>query len=504
MRDFQGMEHMFDEAYSRRLDHRFHSMGCFLDDEWIAMTHAIQAQYEVMDAKQPWWTMTDRVWVVCLYKAGVLEREKAAKVLRALAAVEMDSGGDSGEERLAPLLEEGMDLASVVNYGRTLQEPMSRLKMRDKMLEVMDDVLHLLETFQTTARDHLETVMTGYTHLNHGQPMTFAHYLNGMHDGIYRGLQQLEMAYGFTNRNTGGCGSCSGITWPVDRALQAKLLGMDGVVEPAYEGEAAQDHTMAILFGLTNICTLLSQNAMFMNIWAMDEIDMVRTPPSWCGCSSFMPQKCDSGSNYERTRMLAADVMGETVKCLFQLRGEPYADMQGMFQLPDRAMHGILAARHCMQFFDKMLGHAIINKDRMLAIARAGYICATEVATHLVQELGYGGRLAHSIVATMIRQARVKGLKSFECTGTMLDEAAEYLGVRKPELDDATLRRLLDPVEFVNSHTNTGGTAPAENKRLLDERAKWLDEARQRHAARRNRVAEAAAELDREIRAICG
>jgi argininosuccinate lyase len=448
--------------------------------------------------------MTDRVWVVCLHKAGVLDREKAAKVLRALDKVEMESGGCSGEDRLAPLLEEGMDLASVVNYGRTLQEPMSRLKMRDKMLEVIDDVIHLLETFQKKAYEHLDTVMVGYTHLNHGQPMTFAHYLNGMHDGIYRGLQQLEMAYGFTNKNTGGCGSCSGITWPVDRALQAKLLGMDGVVEPAYEGEAAQDHTMAILFGLTNIVTLLSQNAMFMNIWAMDELDMVRTPPTWCGCSSFMPQKCDSGSNYERTRMLASDVMGETVKCLFQLRGEPYADMQGMFQLPDRAMHGILAARHCMGFFDNMLASAILNKDRMLAIARAGYSASTEVATHLIQELGYGGRLAHSIVATMVRQARMKGLKAYECTGALLDEAAEYLDVRKPGLDDATLRRLLDPVEFVNSHTNTGGTAPAENRRLLDERRKWVEDARERHAARRTQVADAASKLQREIESICG
>ncbi|MBN1557052.1 MAG: hypothetical protein JW951_02765 [Lentisphaerae bacterium] len=504
MRDFKGMEHLFDEAYSRRTDHRFHAMGCFLDKDWLALTEGMNAQYKVIGSQQPWWTMTDRVWIVCLYKAGILEKAKAAKILKALDQVAMDSGGASGEERIAPLLEEGMDLASAVNYGRTLQEPMSRLKMRDKLLDVIDDVLHLIETFQRVAGENLDTVMVGYTHLNHGQPMTFAHYLNGMHDGIYRGLLQLEQAYAFTNRNTGGCGSCSGITWEVDRALQAELLGLDGVVEPAYEGEAAQDHTMAILFALTNICTLLSQNAMFMNIWAMDEIDMVRTPPSWCGCSSFMPQKCDSGSNYERTRVYASDVMGETVKCLFQLRGEPYADMQGMFQLPDRAMHGILAARHCMQFFDHMLRNALIRKDRMLQIARAGYSCATEVATHLIREKGYGGRLAHSIVATMVRQARVKGLKAYECTGRMLDEAAGYLSVPAPGLDDQTLRRLLDPEEFVQTHTHTGGTAPSENKRLLDARRQTLAEARERHAARRKQVDDAAARLKREIAAICG
>ena len=37
-----------------------------------------------------------------------------------------------------------MDVASTVNYGRTLQEPMFRLRLRDHMLEVFDDMLDML------------------------------------------------------------------------------------------------------------------------------------------------------------------------------------------------------------------------------------------------------------------------------------------------------------------------------------------------------------------------
>lgn len=128
MRDFKGMEHLFDEDYCRRIDHRFHAQGTPLDPEWIEMTRRMGEQFRALPSKQPWWTMTDRVWIVCLHKAGVLEKDQAAKVLKALDRVEMDSSGSSGEERIAPLLEEGMDLASTVNYGRTLQEPMSRLE----------------------------------------------------------------------------------------------------------------------------------------------------------------------------------------------------------------------------------------------------------------------------------------------------------------------------------------------------------------------------------------
>lgn len=503
MKDFIGMEHMFDEDVCRRTDHRFHSKGNLLDHEWVSLIQNNKAEVKALGEKQPWWTMTDQTWVICLYRAKILSREEAAKLLRALEKVKMESGGHSGEERLAPLLEEGMDLASAVNYGRTLQEPMSRLKMRDKLLEVFEDVLGLIDTVQRLARDNLDTIMIGHTHLNHGQPITFAHFLMGLHDGFERGLRQLEMAYSFVNRNTGGCGSCSGITWEVDRALQAELLGMDGVVEPTYECEAAQDHSLSAVFALTNICTQISQAAMFMSIWSMDEFDMLRTHLGWCGVSSFMPQKCDSGSNFERTRIYASDVMGDATKCLFQLRGEPYGDMLPMYHLPEYAMTGILNARLCIQFFSGMLDKTIPQKERMLEIARAGYSCATEVAVYLIREKGYGGRMAHTIVATMIRQARVKGLKSYECTGQMLDDAAEFVKVKKPGLDDKTLQKLFDPVEFIYSHTNSGGTAPSENARLLDIRAKTLADARQRQVDRIAQVENAASRRESEINEIC-
>ena len=503
MKDFIGMEHMFDEEVCRRTDHRFHAKGNLLDHEWINRIKTNKAEMKALGERQPWWGITDQTWVICLYHAKILSKDDAAKLLRALEETKADSGGVSGEERLAPILEEGMDLASAVNYGRTLQEPMSRLKMRDKLIDVFEDIFELIETVQRVASENLDTIMVGYTHMNHGQPITLAHFLMGIHDGFERGLQQLEMAYSFVNRNTGGCGSCSGITWEVDRALQAELLGMDGVVEPTYECEAAQDHSMSAVFALTNICTLISQAAMYAGIWSMDEVDMMRTHPGWCGVSSFMPQKCDSGSNYERTRIYASDVMGDAVKCLFQLRGEPYGDMLPMYHLPEYALEGIVHARLCMQFFSDMLSRAIPQKERMLEIVREGYSCATEVATHLIREKGYGGRMAHTIVATMIRQARVKGLKSYECTGQMLGDAAEYVNVRKPGLDDETLRKLFDPVEFIYSHTHTGGTAPSENARLLEIRKKRLAEARERQAKRKAQIADAEAKREAEISKIC-
>jgi argininosuccinate lyase len=502
VRDFIGLEHTIDDDYAKRLDHRFHALGCEMSPDFFApRRRENEEQARLMD-RQPWATQTDVAWTICLYRAGAVPLDKAAVVLAALDQVWDDPAGVSGEERVVKVLDGDMDTASIVNYGRTLQEPMYRLKLRDKLLDVIDDVLGLLELTHRIACDNLDTRMIGHTHMNHAQPITYAHYLVSTFDGLYRSLEQLELAYRFTNLNSGGCGSCSGTTWPVDRELMAELLGLDGVLEPTYDSESSQDHSLAIMFGLSNLAVHVSRYSRNQYIWAFDEFDLFRTHPSLCGVSSFMPQKCDSGSQYEWAMMKAADVMSEAVRGMLHLKAEPHGDVQAAFQLPFIAAECMIRARCCIGIYHSMLAHSIPQKERMRKVLRAGFSCATEVASYLVRERGYGGRLAHSIVATMVRKARERGWKSEQCTGELLDEAAGYLGVEKPGLDTATVQQLLDPDAFIRSHHHLGGAAPEANRRLLDKRKTTLAEAAHRQRERRRQVDEAFERLNAESKRI--
>lgn len=497
MRDFIGMEHVFEEDYARRTDHRRHSAGCEISPDMYGPSVRVSSERQRLERQSPWATQVDIAWVICLYRAGAIEKERAVKLLSGLNQIWDDDTGLSGEERLVKFFGGDMDLASTVNYGRTLQEPMSRMKLREKMLDIFDDTLKLLDVIHRLCVDNTETIMVGYTHMFHGQPITYAHYMISAFDGIYRSLEQLELAYQFTNLNSGGCGACSGTTWPVDRELMAQLLGFDGVVESTYDCEASQDHSMAIMFALSNMAVHISRYSMSHYIWSFDEFDIIRVHPSMCGISSFMPHKCDSGVNFEYARIRAANVMGETVKSMFQLKSEPHADVLQTLHLPEYAIETMLQAQACIGIFTNTLNHVTLQKERMLDILKAGYCCSTELATYLVRELGYGGRLAHSIVATMIRHARVKGLKSCQCTGEMLDEAAEYLSVRKPGIDTVTIQHLFDPEEFIKRHNHLGGTAPEENRRLLVKRKDTLKQAQERQKVRSGKVMAAIDELTR-------
>ena len=471
-----------------------------------APSRDVQADVKRYSDRFTYCTRTDKAWVVCLHTAGVIDTATAAKLLGALEELETSdpSGRRGGGERdVIPALDGDEDVGSLINLGRTMQEPMSRMQMRDQMLDFFEYLFALIESVATVAKQNVDTIMPGHTHLSQANPITLALYLLSVEDSLFRGLAQLELAYSLVNLNSGGCGSTSGTVWPVDRWELTRLLGFDGLVEPTYDCEASQDHTLALMFALTNILTSISKPTTDIQIWGLEEMDMIRIDPAWGGLSSMMPQKCHPGGDNENIRGRVCEVIGLTVAAITTCEGEPHQDLVTMMNLPHRAIRALADGKWCVRMLKGLLENIYPQKERMLEYVRQGYSCMTEVVVHMVRELGYGGRRAHRICATLVRLARERGIPAPQLTGAMLDEAAHAVEEQPPQIDTETLQGLLDPEEFVRTHSNTGGPAPVEARRMLDGRRKQLADARQRQAERLAKVEQGRDLLASEIAGIC-
>jgi len=497
---------MAETDYRKRTDHIRHCPGAPVAAEWNQTQRDLREALRESANALAWRTAMNAAWTVCLYRAGVMDRDTARKLLVAIYQVLEDGKPGGGvESSIVRKLNGDEDLGSIMNYGRTLQEPMSRLQMRAQMLDVFETIHELMDTILDVAEKSVDAIMVGHTHFAHGQPITYAHYLLSVFDGMQRGEEQFQLAYKHVNRNSGGCGSTSGTTWPADRRLLTELLGFDELVEPTYDCEASQDHSMSTLFALSNIALLITKVTTDLEIWTMEEIDLFHVEPGYLGQSSFMPHKAHPGSRLERTRVPADEVMGETVKAMFQTKGESHQDVIPMLQIsngpvPTAMAHGQVAMRNLRGF----LAHCHPKREKMLRYASEGFSCSTEVVVHLVKELGYGGRCAHRIVATFVRTCRERGIKANESTQELLDEAAEFLGERPPKMDTRTLRQLLDPVDFIKSHNNVGGVAPEEAMRMLADRRKLMKELKVKQEDRRLRIKQGEELLNVEVNRILG
>lgn len=447
---------------------------------------------------QPFYTaQTDRAWVVMLCKTGLVPRETAAKVLNALR--ESKAGG---EPALKKRLKGDENLASVINYGRTLQEPMSRMLLRERQLAVFDNLLKAMGATLDSAEAHAGTIMPGCTHMAHAQPTTYGAYLLALHGGLARGLVQLELAYQQTNENTAGCGAVSGTGWPIDRTMITELLGFDALIEPTYECEGAQDYGLTTLFALSNIMTVLSRSAMDHGIWGAEDCGLIRLPGRLLGLSSLMPQKAHPGSTFERIRINADHVIGRMVTGVISCKGEPLTDVLPIYEAWKEAGEALNETEASLDRWSDIIVSVQPVKDKMLENVRNGYSCVPDLAIKLIREKGYGGRRAHRICAVFVYLARKQGLKPCQTTGALLDEAAKVANETPPGLSTAEIEEMLDPVKFIERHDNVGDPNPKETLRLIAVRRAALADAAKRQADRRARLTKAEQMLESEIQAI--
>ena len=446
----------------------------------------------------------DQAWTVMLYRQGIIPHEDAEKVLVALEKTKQ--GGEGALKRI--LKDE--DLASIPQIGRTLQEPMARMQLRDKQLDTIEAIHDFLDIVLSSAERHSETIMPGMTHMAHSQPITYGAYLVALHDGVYRGLEHLELAYKHTNENSGGCGATSGTGWPIDRHLITELLGFDKLVEPTYDGEAGQDYAMNTLFALSNIMLTISRTAMDHGIWGMEGYLTHRLPAAHLGVSSLMPQKAHSGSAYERVRMSTNEVIGATTTGMLGLHGEPFGDVltsyQAAYRAPNSGAIGALCeTEKTMIVYGDMLATVNVDKEKLLELARNGWSCTPDLQIKLVRDKGYGRRQAHRVCAVMVYIARDhRKITPPEITGAMLDEAAVVAGEPQPGLTTEELQEVFDPTKFLERHNNVGDPNPKETLRLIDIRRKQLAESRSRQEERRGRVEAGYDKLREAIKEIIG
>ncbi|MBU0606715.1 MAG: hypothetical protein KKI08_02460 [Armatimonadetes bacterium] len=494
---------MSQDEYCRLKTHRQHTPGSPQAPEWQYWYRYPAGEIKRVSNRLKYCGWMDKAWTVMLYKQGLIKHEAASKLLTVLTDADTEEGW-GGEDWLKQKLDGDEYTASAVNLGRTLQEPMARLQMRDALLAVFDVLHFALERTLDKAEENADAIMAGQSHFSHAQPTTYGAYLLAVHDGLVRGMAQLELAYRFTNMNSGGCGACSGTGWPVDRQMVTELLGFDELIELTYDCEASQDEVPQILFALSSIALTLSRAALDHGRWSLEEINAIELAPEWLGVSSFMPQKAHSGGMFENVRRPCNEIIGHMMQAVITFKGEAIEDNLPVYQSPPLVMHGCGQAMQGLGHWAELLPATVVNRERMWEIVRKGYSGAPDLAIKLIRDLDYGSRQAHRVCCNFVRIARERKIKPYDMTGALLDEAARISDEPEPHLPTETVQDAMGLESFLEKHSNLGDPVPSETLRMIGLRRQDLAAARSRQAERKARIEQANTRLAAAIEAIVG
>ena len=275
-----------------------------------------------------------------------------------------------------------------------------RMYVRREIGTVIAQLLALESVLCKQARQHQETVMPGYTHLQRAQPVSFAHYLMAYAQMFTRDVTRLEDCRERLNQCPLGCGALAGTTYPIDRWETAEALGFDAPTENSMDGVSDRDYALELLSDLSIIMTHLSRFAEEVILWCSWEFKFIELDDAYATGSSIMPQK-KNPDVAELVRGKAGRVYGSLFSLLTVLKGLPLAYNKDMQEDKEPVFDALDTVQICLPVFAAMLDTMKVLPENMRRAAGRGFINATDCADYLTKK-GMPFRDAYAVTGKLV------------------------------------------------------------------------------------------------------
>lgn len=422
----------------------------------------------------------DYIWVdlahcVMLAECGIIERSQASRISSGLLDIFnsgfRDTVADASAGSLLLQVEAelgrqiGADTAGMLHTARSRldQGPtVRRMFKRRRVLDTIENITLCSESLGALADAHRETLMPGFTCLQHAHPTTFAHYLSAVQDRLLEQVEKLGQSYARIDRSPLGGVGLSGTTWPIDRARIAQLLGFSGCVRHARVVRDAY-YTVEIVAVLSLIMSILSDLATDLAVWSSAEFGLIELHAGFCSTSSIFPNK-KNPTSLDAIRAEAGQATQWFSGLLAKFRGHGTSDvvlqeaevLDGAFDLVEATL----------KITAEIIASLKVNDKAMHLAADTGWATASCLADQLFRTQSLPYRKGYSLVASLVRHAAEHGIAKRDLKASQVNAIAVELdlGVTITQTD---LDAALDAGAFVRSASSPGGCSPDEVSRLL-------------------------------------
>ena len=258
----------------------------------------------------------------------------------------------------------------------------------------------LISLLLETAREHLNTAMPGYTHLQHAQPVTLAHHLMAYVEMFLRDARRFNFTCEMADEMPLGSGALAATTYPLNRERVAELLGFSAITENSLDGVSSRDYFLDYIYAASCCMMHLSRFCEELVLWNSSEFRFVEMDDAFATGSSIMPQK-KNPDIAELMRGKTGRVYGDLVALLTVMKGLPLAYNKDMQEDKERFWDAADTLNRSLEVFSAMFASMTFRTDVMRRSALDGFANATDCADYLVRR-GVAFRDAHRIVGELV------------------------------------------------------------------------------------------------------
>ncbi|MBO0440281.1 argininosuccinate lyase [Candidatus Enterococcus ikei] len=359
--------------------------------------------------------------VKMLAKTGILTEEEAEQITVGLNAIqkkltagELEFSIENEDIHLnieKHLHKEIGSVAGKLHTGRSRNDQVAT-DMHLYLKEIVHDVIEKIHIFRQVlvnkAEANIETIMPGYTHLQHAQPISFAHHMMAYYGMLTRDQERFSESLKRIDISPLGSAALAGTTFPIDRAYSAELLGFSTVYENSLDGVSDRDFILEFLSNSSILMMHLSRFCEEIILWCSHEFQFIELTDTFSTGSSIMPQK-KNPDMAELIRGKSGRVYGNLFSLLTVLKGLPLAynkdlqeDKEGMFD----TSHTVLTS---LEIMAGMVETMKLNQEIMEKSTEKDFSNATELADYLASK-GMPFRQAHEVVGKLVLQCTKQGI----------------------------------------------------------------------------------------------
>lgn len=415
--------------------------------------------------------------VKMLGETGIITTEESQKIAEGLKKVEEKLLNGQIEFKMenedihmnmeSYLHQEIGPLAGKLHTARSRNDQVAtdmHLYLKSILEAVLEALKGLREKIVKLAVNQIDTIMPGYTHLQHAQPISFGQHLMAYYQMLTRDFERFEFNVKHTDMNPLGAAALAGTTFPIDRMLTTKLLGFEKAYDNSMDAVSDRDFILEFLSNASLLMMHLSRFCEELLLWSSHEFKFISLSDAYSTGSSIMPQK-KNPDMAELIRGKTGRVYGNLTALLTVMKGLPLAynkdlqeDKEGMFDSADTIITSLTV-------MNGMLSTLTVNRVNMEKSTEQDFSNATELADYLAAK-GLPFRKAHELVGLLVLDCIKKGIY-------LQDVNLQDYQMLSPLINE-DVYEVLKSRMAVSRRNSLGGTGFESVKKQIEEAKKQL------------------------------
>ena len=420
-----------------------------------------------------------------LYKQNLISNEDELKIIEGLESIKRDlikgKTSDGKEFKIdlsaedihsfieATLTDRVGEPGKKVHTGRSRNDQIAldeKLYLRHQVSVLKKELNNAVSVLIEIAKNQKNTLIPGFTHMQHAQPVTLAHHLCAWAWMFYRDYNRICDSESRIDFSPIGACALAGSGLPLDREYEAEINGFSNVTLNSLDTVSDRDYYLEVISDLSIIQMHLSRMCEEIVYWATTEFGFIDLSEKWSTGSSIMPQK-KNPDFAELIRGKTGRVYGDMIALFTMMKGLPLSYDRDMQEDKSSFFEAYDTVVSSLRIFSEMVRTAKWNEKKMSESCEGGFLNATDVADYLVRK-GMPFRTAHGVSAKLVRSAIEKNCKLEEL------DFSEYKKASPLFEDD--IFDLITSKKCVEIRNITGGPASEQVQKQIDVLEKFVQD----------------------------